>query len=69
MKNLHIVTILLVAIGAINWGLYGLFDLDLVYVIFGSSGLAKLIYIVIGLAGVWLLAQHRKDCKICSAKK
>ena len=68
MKALHMVSFLLVAVGAINWGLVGLFNFDLVSTIFGSFGLTNIVYILVGAAGVLLLVQHKGDCKICSAK-
>ena len=47
---------ILIVIGAINWGLVGLLNLDLVAAIFGGIPiLAKIIYIVIGLSGVYAL--------------
>ncbi|MBU2496454.1 MAG: DUF378 domain-containing protein [Nanoarchaeota archaeon] len=48
---------ILVIIGAINWGLYGLSpSYDLVNLIFGSiSWLATLVYILVGLAGLYML--------------
>ncbi len=54
MKWLNVITMILVIIGAINWGLVGLFGLNLVAVIFGFSPiLLKLIYIIVGLSGVY----------------
>lgn len=56
MKTISWLAWILVIIGAINWGLYGLFGLDLVMAIFGSmTALAKLIYILVGLSGIWLV--------------
>lgn len=47
---------ILIVIGAINWGLVGLLNLDLVATIFGGVPiLAKLIYILVGLSGVYAL--------------
>lgn len=40
-------------IGAINWGLVGLLNLNIVEAIFGMSVLTKIVYIVVGLAGVY----------------
>lgn len=45
----------LVIVGALNWGLVGLADLNLVAVIFGISFLARLIYILIGVGAGYLL--------------
>lgn len=54
MRTLQIISLLLVIIGAINWGLIGLFDFNLVSLIFGGaeSMLTKVIYILVGLAGI-----------------
>ncbi len=45
----------LVVVGALNWGLVGLFQFDLVAWLFGSSAalLSRIVYIVIALAGIW----------------
>ena len=44
----------LVVIGAINWGLVGLFDFNLVtFLLGGWSWLVTLVYILVGLSGFW----------------
>jgi len=56
MKQLiwiDIIALALVIIGALNWGLIGLFDLNLVSTLFTSVGLQKLIYIIVGIAGIY----------------
>lgn len=68
MKALHMVVFTLVIVGAVNWGLVGLLDFNLVTVIFGSLGLEKLVYILVGASGVYLAATHMQDCKACSKK-
>lgn len=47
--------LILVIIGALNWGLVGLFQFDLVASLFGgmSGTFARIIYTLVGLAGVW----------------
>lgn len=54
MKTLQRIALILTIIGALNWGLVGLFEFDLVATIFGSSDnmIAKLIYILIAIAGM-----------------
>lgn len=54
LKNfLHHITMLLVIIGAINWGLYGLFDINLVSLLFKAWPMAeKAVYALIGLSGL-----------------
>lgn len=54
MKTLNIIALTLTIIGAINWGLIGLFDFNLVALIFGGAdGLfTKIIYILVGICGI-----------------
>ena len=48
--------VILSIIGALNWGLVGAFQFDLVGVIFGDmTALSRLIYIIVGLAGIYLI--------------
>lgn len=47
------ISFVLVIIGAINWGIFGLFNFDLVHFIFSfSEMLVRAIYILVGLAGI-----------------
>lgn len=57
MRTLHFVGLVLVIVGALNWGLVGLFDFDLVAYIFGGEGavLSRIVYSLVGLAGVLLI--------------
>ncbi|MBR5144409.1 MAG: DUF378 domain-containing protein [Clostridia bacterium] len=52
------IALLLVIIGALNWGLVGIFSFDLVAWIFGSATaiLARIVYTVIALAGIWCIS-------------
>ena len=66
-KWLHIVSFTLVIVGALNWGLFGLFNFDLIEAIFsGVPVVAEIIYTLVGVAGVYLLVTHKSECKICS---
>ena len=53
----------LVIIGAINWGLIGLFGFDLVGALFGGqmSVLSRIIFTVVGVAGLWSITILFKD--------
>ena len=54
---------LLVAVGALNWGLVGLFQVDLVATLLGAmSTAARAVYILIGIAGVLKLLSLLKVC-------
>ena len=54
MKTLQSIALTLTIIGAINWGLIGLFDFNLVALIFGGADsiLTKIIYIIVGVCGI-----------------
>lgn len=52
MSGLQRIALLLTIIGAINWGLIGFFNFNLVEAIFGDSALARIIYGLVGIAGL-----------------
>lgn len=61
MKGINCIALTLVIIGAINWLLVGLFEFNLVDYIFGSlSALARIIYTIVGIAGLWSIAFYSK---------
>lgn len=57
MKALNLLTLALVIIGGINWGLVGLFQFDLVAAVFGGQDapLSRVVYTLVGLSAVWQL--------------
>ncbi len=69
---LYYIALILIIIGGLNWGLVGLFNFNLVTAIFGDMTLlARLIYIVVGVAAVYTiiyLFKTPKSC-VCSAEK
>lgn len=72
MKALHTIAITLIIVGAINWGLVGLFDFNLVAAIFGAgSGMSRLVYVLVGLSGLVAIftefAVHRHPARLESA--
>lgn len=69
MKILHMVSFTLVVVGAINWGLVGLLQYNLVNTVFGATGLENIVYILVGASGVVLALTHMQDCKACASKK
>ena len=52
------ICLILSIIGSLNWGLVGLFQFDFVAWIFGGSDtiLARIIYTVVALAGIWCIS-------------
>ena len=57
------ISLLLVIIGAINWLLVGVFQFDLVAWVFGgqSAMLARVIYSLVGAAGLWCISLLFRD--------
>ncbi len=54
MKIIDKIALILIIIGAINWGLIGLFRFNLVELIFGDmTVLARIVYSLVGLSGLW----------------
>jgi uncharacterized membrane protein YuzA (DUF378 family) len=61
LKALDTAALILVIIGAVNWGLVGIANLDLVNLILGKIPiLAKLVYIVVGVAGLYMIKDLKK---------
>lgn len=61
MYILRIIAYIFVIIGAINWGLVGFFDFDLVASIFGEmTFLTRLIYDIVGISALVLLFTNRE---------
>ena len=60
MKLFDVLAAVLLVIGGLNWGLFGLFDLDLVAASTGSAtSLAKLVYAAVGLAALYQVISLR----------
>ncbi len=53
----NIILLSLMILGCINWFLVGVFSWNLVTWIFGLSVFARILYAIIGLAGIWMLIQ------------
>ena len=53
----NIIALIISIIGSINWLLVGIFSWNLVTWIFGVGIFARIIYVIVGLAGIWLLVQ------------
>lgn len=53
MSALNKVTLLLLIVGGLNWGLVGLFNFDLVAAIFGDmSFISRIVYVVVGISAI-----------------
>ncbi|MGN8913932.1 DUF378 domain-containing protein [Anaerofustis butyriciformans] len=62
MKIMNKLFLLLVIIGAINWGLIGFFQFDLVGALFGgqSSIVSRIIFALVGISGLYSLSFFNK---------
>ena len=61
METLQKICLVFTIIGALNWGLIGIFDFNLVEAIFGTDMLARIIYSIVGITGlinIGLLFNH-----------
>lgn len=65
METIQKVCLVFTIIGAVNWGLIGLFDFNLVTTLFGvGSMLARIVYIIVGITGlinIGILFNHIDD--------
>lgn len=53
MQTLQKVCLVLTILGAINWGLIGLFDFNLVSTLFGTDNvITRIVYVLVGIAGI-----------------
>ncbi|MBP5686378.1 MAG: DUF378 domain-containing protein [Clostridia bacterium] len=58
MKTTNIIAFILVIVGAIVWGLLGIFNFNLVSMIFGAGSeavVSRIIYSLVGISGLWLI--------------
>lgn len=57
MKVIDYIALVLVIVGAVNWGLIGFFHFDLVRFIFGDMTLvSRIIYALVGITGLYALS-------------
>ena len=62
MKVLDYIALILVIIGAVNWGLIGFFQFDLVSTLFGTMSMfSRIIYALVGIAGLYSISFFAKD--------
>jgi uncharacterized membrane protein YuzA (DUF378 family) len=60
MKTFDVIAAIVVVVGALNWGLVGLFNFDLVAALFGDGALAsRIVYTLVGAAGAFQAVQWK----------
>lgn len=61
LSGIDWLSLILVIVGGLNWGLVGVFDFNLVDAIFGDmSGISSVVYALVGLAAVYLIIGSTK---------
>lgn len=65
MKYIHMLAIILLIIGGINWGLVGFFNVNLVTMIFGTEMVAKIVYGLVFLSAVFEIFACCRCCSSC----
>lgn len=60
MKYLNYIVLTLVIIGCLNWGLIGFFSFNLVTFLFGDSLLTNIVYILVGLSGLYAITFYKR---------
>jgi len=64
MQPMNLITLILLIVGGLNWGLVGLADFDLVATLFGAgSMLSRIVYILVGASALWQLIPLFKSFK------
>lgn len=53
MNAIDWIAMVLLIVGGINWGLIGLFGVDMVIALFGETRITGLVYTLVGLAALW----------------
>lgn len=66
MKKIHNIAYILVLIGAVQWGIIGLFSINIIEMIFDSVPMiTQLIYVLVGLSGLYLILFVNKKKSSC----
>ncbi len=66
MKAINLITLVLLIIGGINWGLVGLFQFDLVAALFGGQDamLSRVVYTLVGLSAIWQILPMARASRV-----
>ncbi|MBR6098805.1 DUF378 domain-containing protein [bacterium] len=70
MRILRIIAYSLVIVGAVVWGLLGIFNINIVAAMFGDGSiLSRIIYSLVGISAIVLLATHEYDECYCNCSE
>lgn len=70
MNILRTIAYVLVMVGAIAWGIIGLFNFNLVSALFGDASiLSRIVYALVGISAVYLIATHEQEECLCDCSE
>lgn len=70
MHIMRTIAFVLAMVGAIAWGLVGLFNYNIVSAIFGEASLlSRIVYSLVGIAGVYLIATTEQEECLCDCSE
>ena len=64
IKRMEPVWLALVVVGALNWGVIGLFDTNLVAEIFGTGTVVDVVYVIVGIAGLMMVPRLLEEFRL-----
>ena len=67
MKKIDMLALILLVIGGINWGFWGVVDFNIIDYIFGTIWIDKVIYFLVGISGIYVLVTWKRFC--CHVKR
>jgi uncharacterized protein len=69
MKKFDQLVLMLLILGGFIWGIWGLFEVNLIYYVFGTEWINRVIYILFGVSSVYAAVSWVMRKSFCSCKK
>lgn len=71
MKVIHWIALILIVIGALNWGMWGFFQVDVISSIFSGSAAigSRIVFALVGLSGIWACIHFFRMLCCCHSDK
>ena len=60
MKKIDLIALVLLVIGGINWGFWGVLDFNIIDYIFGKIWVDKVIYFLVDVSGIYVLVSWKR---------
>jgi uncharacterized membrane protein YuzA (DUF378 family) len=64
VKRFEPITLLILVLGALNWGMVGLFDTNVISDVFGSGTLTDVVYAIVGVCGLLYVPKVLEDMHV-----